>query len=284
MDGLKKIVWLASYPKSGNTWFRAFLTALLNPDDQAIDINNMLPSTIASSRQLFDELAGVPSADLTPEEINCLRPLVYRQYALESDETIYQKVHDAFILLPSGEPLFPADITKAVIYFIRNPLDIAVSFSHHLSISIHKTIAIMNNPTYAFCQRIDKLHNQLRQHLSTWSGHVKSWVDDSGLPLLVIRYEDMHKNPVDTFYQAVSFIGLSNCRNEIETALNKTSFAQLKKQEYEKGFSEKNPNSINFFRKGIVSDWINVLTREQVKQVIDAHGNMMKRFEYDIKN
>lgn len=282
MDDLKKTVWLASYPKSGNTWFRAFITALLHPEEPAVDINNMHPATIASSRPLFDELAGVPSSDLTPAEINRLRPLVYRHNAMESDEIIYQKVHDAWSVLPGGEPLFPSDITKVVLYFIRNPLDVAVSFSHHLSASIDKTIAIMNNPAYAFCQRIDRLHNQLQQNLSTWSGHIKSWVDDSGLPVMVMRYEDMHEDPVNVFSRAVSFIGLKKDRKEIETALERSSFNRLKQQEAEKGFSEKSPNSASFFRKGIAGDWQNVLTKAQVKSIIDAHGEMMNRFGYDI--
>ncbi|MBN2275194.1 MAG: sulfotransferase domain-containing protein [Bacteroidales bacterium] len=282
MDDLKKIVWLASYPKSGNTWFRVFITALLHPEEPSVDINNMHPATIASSRQLFDELAGVPSADLTPSEIRNLRPFVYRRNALESEEIIYQKVHDVYALLPNGQTLFPADITRAVMYFIRNPLDVAVSFSHHLSAPIDKTISIMNNPDYAFCQRIDRLHNQLQQNLFTWSGHIKSWVDDSGLPVMVIRYEDMHKDPLKAFSGALAFIGLKKDQKEIETAVEQASFSNLKKQEEEKGFSEKSPGSDSFFRKGIVGDWKNVLSKEQVKRIVDAHGDMMKRFGYDV--
>ena len=186
-----KIVWLASYPKSGNTWFRAFLTALLNPGLAEVDINNLHPTTIASSRQLFDEMTGLSSADLSPDEIDRLRPRVYRQNALESEDMIYHKVHDAWIRLPDGEPIIPADVTRAVVYFIRNPLDVVLSFAHHLNTSIDKTIAIMNNPAYAFCDRRDRLHNQLSQRLLTWSSHVKSWVDESGLPVLIMRYEDM---------------------------------------------------------------------------------------------
>ena len=71
--GPDKIVWLASYPKSGNTWMRAFLTALLNPEKSGLDINNMVPSTIASSRQLFDEMSGVSASDLLPDEIDRLK-------------------------------------------------------------------------------------------------------------------------------------------------------------------------------------------------------------------
>jgi aryl sulfotransferase len=280
MDDPKKIVWLASYPKSGNTWFRAFLTALLNPDNPGVDINDMHPTTIASSRQLFDEMAGVSSADLTSEEIDRLRPLVYRQNAMESEETIYYKIHDAWAQLSNGNPLFPADVTKAVVYIIRNPLDVVVSFAHHLSTNIDKTIAIMNNTDYAFCYRTDRLHNQLRQQLYTWSGHVKSWVDDSGLPVLVLRYEDMIANPPETFTRAVTFLGLSFTRSDIETALDKSSFTRLKQQEEEKGFSEKSANASSFFRKGIVGDWRNVLTQQQFQQVVDSHEEMMARFGY----
>jgi len=280
MDDPKKIVWLASYPKSGNTWFRAFLTALLNPGNADVDINNLYPTTIASSRQLFDEMTGISSADLTPEEIDLLRPLVYRQNALESDEVIYHKVHDAWLILPNGEPLFPADVSKAVVYFIRNPLDVVVSFAHHLSTGIDKTITVMNTPDYSFCQRTDRLHNQLRQKLFTWSGHVKSWVDDSGLPVLVMRYEDMKTSPIETFAKSVSFLGLSYALHEIEAALDQASFARLKQQEEEKGFSEKSAGSASFFRKGVVGDWRNELSEEQVERIVETHGETMKRFGY----
>jgi hypothetical protein len=276
----RKIVWLASYPKSGNTWFRAFLTALLNRDKPGVDINDMYPTTIASSRQLFDELTGISAADLLPEEIDRLRPRVYRQNAMESEDMICHKIHDAWTLLPGGEPLIPPDITRGVVYIIRNPLDVAVSFAHHLHTGIEKTIAIMNNAEYAFCDRGDRLHHQLRQRLLTWSSHVKSWVDDSGLPLLVLRYEDMSESPMETFSGAVSFLGLDHPAGEIRTALDYCAFDRLKKQEESKGFNEKSTKSESFFRRGLAGDWKNVLTQEQVKMIVDAHGEVMERYGY----
>jgi hypothetical protein len=276
----RNIIWLASYPKSGNTWFRAFLTALLNPETPEIDINNMHPTTIASSRQLFDEMAGVSSADLLPEEVDRLRPLVYRQNALESGEMIYHKIHDAWTVLPGCEPLIPADVTRGVVYIIRHPMDVAVSFAHHLNTSVDKAIGIMNNPSYAFCERDDRLHNQLRQHLLTWSGHVRSWVDESGLPVFVMRYEDMSARPVEVFSQALSFIGLTHTRSEIKSALERSSFNRLKQQEKEKGFAEKSAKATSFFRKGLSGDWLNVLTPEQAKRIRDAHGEVMERFGF----
>jgi hypothetical protein len=281
--GPDKIVWLASYPKSGNTWMRVFLTALLNPEKTGVDINNMVPSTIASSRQLFDEMSGVSASDLLPEEIDRLRPAIYRQNAMESEDLLYHKIHDAWIPLPGGEPLVPADITRAVIYIIRNPLDVAVSFAHHLHTSIDKTITIMNNPDYAFCDRLDRLANQLRQRLLTWSGHVKSWVDESGLRVWVMRYEDMSVQPEITFTKAVNFIGLQHTSAEIKAALELCEFSRLQKQEEERGFSEKNARSPSFFRKGTVGDWRNILSREQVSRIVEAHRNMMERFGYSDK-
>jgi aryl sulfotransferase len=280
MNDIRKIVWLASYPKSGNTWFRAFLTALFNPGNPDIDINNLYDTTIASSRILFDEMTGVSSADLGPEEIDRLRPAVYRQNAMESNEVLYHKVHDAWTLLPDGEPLFPTDITKAVIYIIRNPLDVAVSFANHLNTTIDKTIDNMNNPGFVFCKRTDRLHNQLRQKLLTWSGHVTSWTQTSGLPVTVIRYEDMKLRPLENFSKAIRFIGLQYPPKEIEVALECASFARLKQQEIEKGFSEKSAASLSFFRKGISGDWKNVLTAEQVKRITEEHGEVMGRFGY----
>ncbi len=280
MDDPRKTVWLTSYPKSGNTWFRGFLTALLHPDQPEIDINNLHPTTIASSRQLFDELTGVSSADLSYSEIERLRPRVYRQLAQESTEVLYQKVHDAWTLTPAGEPLFPPDITRSVIYFIRNPLDVAVSFAHHLNTGIDKTIAIMNDSGYAFCKQTDRLHDQLRQRLLSWSGHVRSWLDDSGLPVLVMRYEDMKSDPYESFSKTVAFIGLKVTPKEIEAALEQASFQRMQLQEKEKGFHEKSTGSASFFRKGVVGDWKNILSKSQVELIIKAHSVIMEKFGY----
>ncbi len=67
--------------------------------------------------------------------------------------------------LPSGEPLFPSEATKSVLYFIRNPLDIAVSYSFHSSSPMDKAVADINNIHNAFCRNPRKLHNQLKQDL-----------------------------------------------------------------------------------------------------------------------
>ncbi|MFO7658949.1 MAG: sulfotransferase domain-containing protein [Bacteroidales bacterium] len=280
MNGKKNIVWLASYPKSGNTWFRIFLTNLLGDGEKPADINTLYPATIASSRSLFDEAAGVPSSDLTHDEIEKLRPQVYRYMSETSGETIYHKIHDAWTTLPDGTPLIPAEATRSVLYFVRNPLDIAISFAHHSATTIDKAIDMMNDPGFAFCSRENKLHNQTRQRLLTWSGHIASWTDWSGLPLLIVRYEDMLADTFHIFKKAVGFIGLDFPDDKILKALEFSSFEKIKKQEAEKGFREKAARSESFFRKGIAGDWKNTLTPDQVNRITTSHGSMMERFGY----
>jgi hypothetical protein len=276
----RNIVWLASYPKSGNTWFRVFLTALCQEDIIDPDINELYETPIASSRQLFDEITGVFSADLQPSEIELLRPDVYRQNAMESDRVIYHKVHDTWSLLPDGQALFPSEVTKGVIYFIRDPRDVAVSFAHHLNVNFDRAIALMNNTNYAFCSRTDRLNGQLRQKLGSWSEHVKSWVDRSGLPILVLRFEDMKSLPLPTFTRAVKFLDLEYPQSAIEKAIELSSFDRLQKQEVKHGFRERSHAASSFFRKGIIGDWRNNLAPDQVERIIKNHAETMRRYGY----
>lgn len=101
---MSNIVWLASYPKSGNTWFRIFLTNLLAEQNQPIDINQLGDTPIASSRWIFDETVGIPAAELTHEEIDHLRPALYRHLSDHAKETLFLKIHDAYTLLDNGTP------------------------------------------------------------------------------------------------------------------------------------------------------------------------------------
>ena len=106
-----KIIWLASYPKSGNTWVRVLLTNYLRNGEAPADINRLDGGPIASARLWFDEWAGIEASALDDKIIERLRPDVYRCMAIESTETLYMKAHDAWYRTDRGEPLFPPDIT-----------------------------------------------------------------------------------------------------------------------------------------------------------------------------
>src|SRR4051794_7170262 len=113
---MTQIVWLASYPRSGNTWLRVFLSNLAAPDDTVADINNLAVSGSASDRAPVDDALGVESSDLAAEEIDCLRPAAYRVMAAHGDIQPIVKVHDVYRFTSRGEPLFPAEITGGALY------------------------------------------------------------------------------------------------------------------------------------------------------------------------
>ena len=275
------IVWLASYPKSGNTWLRVFLTNYLHDGDEAANINDLDGGPIASARDIFDRVIGVEASDLTAEEIDRFRPAVYDQVAGESDEPLFMKVHDAWRRNGEGVPLFPAAATAAVIYLIRNPLDVAPSYAHHSNDSIEKIIADMADEACTMV-RFDgqRLARQLHQLTFSWSSHVRSWVDESGLPVHVVRYEDMSQMPEETFSGIVRAAGLPVDPVIVRKAIELSRFDRLQAQEANEGFREKRPDSKSFFRKGKVGSWREELTPEQVRRLIADHRAVMRRFGY----
>jgi hypothetical protein len=274
------IIWLASYPKSGNTWFRVFLSNLLRDADGPADINALDATPISSARAIFDDETGIEAADLTGEEIDRLRPRVYEQLAENATETLFMKVHDAWTLLPDGSPLLSSRATRGAIYFMRNPLDVAVSYAHHNGTEIDQAIACMGNGEHVLCGKSDRLQNQLRQKLLTWSGHVESWLNAPGIHVHVMRYEDMLVRPLETFGGAVAYAGLSHDPSKIEKALQFSEFEVLQAQEKENGFMEKAPVDDLFFRNGRAGQWRDRLTPAQVDRIIKDHGDVMRRFGY----
>ena len=117
-----KIDWLASYPKSGNTWMRMLLANYFNETDKPHDINEPgITNGIASSRARFDELLGVNSSDLTADEIKALQPDVFTLISERSEQRHWIKVHDAQARLPDGRWLFANIQTPGITFAITGP-------------------------------------------------------------------------------------------------------------------------------------------------------------------
>lgn len=276
---MRGIYWIASYPKSGNTWFRAFLQNLRAGSDSPVEINNLSTGSIASSRSWIDNVAGFPVSDLTHEEIDSLRPDVYR-WALKGDEIGYHKIHDAYQIGDDGVPLTSAEATLGALYIVRNPLDVAQSLANHNRSSIDEAIDLMGNPQGSFSGSRTQLHRQLRQVLKSWSEHVASWVDASDLINHVLRYEDMHATPQESFSAAAKFLGLPHDAERVQRAIAFSAFGELSRQEAEKGFRERPSKTKKFFLQGKSGSWREKLNPDQVARIITDHGPMMRRFGY----
>ncbi|MFH1728807.1 MAG: sulfotransferase domain-containing protein [Pseudomonadota bacterium] len=277
------IVWLASYPKSGNTWFRTFLSTILNEKKSEPDINDLQSTPIASARGIFEDHVECESSDLSSDEVESLRPDVYREISDNLEDKFYMKVHDAYTKTKESEWLFPPEATFGVIYLVRNPLDVAVSFANHNSGSIDKTVDNLCNNDFALCKHKKSFSNQLLQRHLTWSGHVLSWIDSPN-KVCVLRYEDMKLDSLRTFKKACDFLNLDKSDKEIAQAIEKTSFDKLRKQEEEKSFNEKPQKCKFFFRKGKIGSWREKLKNHHVDKLISCHYDVMKRFGYLDKN
>jgi aryl sulfotransferase len=274
------IYWLASYPKSGNTWTRAFIANLLHEDPEPVDINELFTGAIASSREWVESALNFDIDELSHDEIDLLRPNAYRWLSQNLESPGYHKIHDAYIYLPNGEALIPAEATKGALCIIRNPLDLVISLANHNSCTIDKAIEHINNPGFSFCNKSGHINSQLRQKLLTWSEHIISWTTSPIFNIQIIRYEDMKHKPLDTFTKMANFLNLSSNKESIIQALAHCSIEKLQAQEKEKSFREKSAKSILFFRKGIVGDWQNILSEAQTNTIIKEHKVVMQRFGY----
>lgn len=275
------IVWLASYPKSGNTWLRVLLTNYLKDADEPADINK-LPGPGAGSRECFDRWAGVEGSALAANVVDRLRPEVYRRVARDADDTLFVKVHDVWARVDTGEPMFPADVTLGVVYIIRNPLDVAGSCAHHWGMSMEAAVERMCHGSDGRAPSPPGLPGQLRQQVGPWSHHVRSWVDDSGAPVHVVRYEDLSADPGGVFGGVVKSCGLDYDDDRVKKAVAFSAFAELQRQEASAGFRERSTAAPGaFFRRGEVGSWRDELPGQLAERLTAAHHETMGRFGYE---
>lgn len=107
-----------------------------------------------------------------------------------------------------------------------------------------------------------------------------SWVDEPSINIKAIRYEDMTSRPVDTFTSVIRFAGWPIDRVRIQNAIERSSFRQIRRQEVEMGFIERQSSPTLFFRKGKVGSWRETLSEDQVDRLVPDHHQVMQRFGY----
>lgn len=273
------IYWLASYPKSGNTWFRTFLRNLVDGGNAPVDINELTTGSIASARGWLDEVLGFDTAELDLDEVDRLRPAVYR-WSLKDEACGYHKIHDAYTYTADGEPLVSQEATLGALYIVRNPLDVAPSYANHNQCTLDQAITSMGDHSHSLSRTRRGMQGQVRQQLLSWSDHVLSWVDAPDLNCHVMRYEDMLAQPEKTFAQAAQFLGLVHTSESLEKAIRFSDFKELSRQEAEKGFKERPAKSQAFFRQGKSGDWRDKLNQTQIDRIVADHGAVMRRFGY----
>jgi hypothetical protein len=271
------LLWIASYPKSGNTWVRAFIENYLQNRDRPVDINTLFQVSRAEARaELYAPyVQGGDTTALSTEEICAIRPLVHAEMARRARGTVFVKTHN-FHGEVAGYPLHSPAVTSGAVYIVRNPLDVALSLANYFGYGTDEAIEYMAAENVATPNE----RENVPQVITSWSMHVQSWTRDTNEGVLTMRYEDMLDDPARSFRKLVSFLGLKRDPARLRKAVRFSSFDQLKSQETRHGFVEKHENAGSFFRQGRKNQWQDKLTEQQVRRIVDRHGEQMARFKY----
>lgn len=266
-----KAFWLASYPKSGNTWARMLLGAYRVG---AIEINGNMTGTVYDcDKYTYDAVSPFPLGDADPFRTVLLRStvLLHLMHSTSYRPIIF-KSHCANINI-NGVDLIPQDITLSATYIVRDPRDVAVSFARHMDKTVDMTITLMNEPE----NMLHRPDHSAASFMQTWSNHVASW-NKPGVTL--IRYEDMKSDPEATFKKMIKSFGFKLNIPRLRKAIRLCDIEQLKKQESKKGFIEAGKQEL-FFGQG--KGWQNELTEDQVKRIEQDHGEVMERIGYTLE-
>jgi hypothetical protein len=291
--------YVASYPKSGNTWCRVFITELrrlagldsqaatpaAQQEERELRLNRDLATgSIVSSRHWLDDQLGIDSADLHWSELDKVRGRVGHQRALYAECLRYHKVHDAVVSPDSGgRPVVPVEGCRGAVVVIRHPADVAVSLSHFFSWELERCVAFLLDEQAGLCRSSKRGGQQVRQFMGSWANHVHSWLDQEWIPVLLLRYEDLLAQPEQEFNRLAAFLDLPAEEALIREAVANTRFDKLRsKEDAEGGFHERPQSCERFFRSGRSGEGLEQLTGEQLERLQGAFAATLDRFGYGV--
>ena len=275
------IIWIASYPKSGNTWMKLFLKAYLNPSNTNFSINPNLQDSI--SVETFPIVEKYKDLGIKFENFEEIAKNWINMQSLINlnNKTNYLKTHNAMCTI-NNYKFTDQENTLGAIYIVRDPRDIAISYSNFLDKNIDDTIAYMLS---SMCYEQDIFENKLykKSIMGNWGFHYKSWNDFKLKEKIIIRYEDMKNKTNETFYKVLKFLNKINDvkidKKKMQISIKQTTFKNLQRLETVDGFEE-NPSKMPFFRKGEVGEWKNNLDKKQSQKIEKAFDKEMKELKY----
>lgn len=272
----RSIIWLASYPKSGNTWTRLFLANYLMNAQEPVPINQAHRFALGDAMvKMYSRVAGKPVDQHDLRLCLKLRDPVLRAIVANNADVNFVKTHNARVA-PDGVNLIPDRYTRSAVYILRNPLDMVLSYARHYGIT-HEDAA------QKICHRDNgnlPTETTVAQYLSSWDNHVKTWMAYAPWKRLIVRYEDLLEDPETHFTKILELVGVPVEAERLRRAIRFSSFDELSKQEDEQGFIERPEQSEKFFRKGQKDQWKTDLDPALADMIRDKMGDTMKRYGY----
>jgi len=265
------ILWLASYPKSGNTWLRCLYAAY---QFGGVSLKRIQGSVGDVNPYIYHKLSPYPNPSHKDQSL-LRQAALLNEVHLADEKPVLVKTHFVNAQIDENYTI-PKTMTQGAMVIVRDPRDIALSFSRHLGKSVDDTIAAMNQYDFSIVNKAG-----ISSLLSTWSNNVATWVNEKRFPVEVMRYEDMQLHPARALRLLLGLKGVDDPDDDrIDHAVRVCGFKALQEKEAREGFAEASDHNDRFFNSGKCKQWLDGLTREQIEQIESDHGVVMKMMGY----
>ena len=283
------IIWLASYPKSGNTFLRALLSAYLFTKDGNFNFESLKNIKQFPDNGIFEKL-GINISDekeVVKNYINVQKEINKR----DKQNIRFLKTHSTLNNL-NGYKFTDLNICLGAIYIVRDPRNIVKSYSNHNQISLDRaTEFIKEVRTIGGIKSSTDRTNETITHVGSWSSNYTSWKEFKKVDrYLLIKYEDLVKETEKTFLNVLNFINkitkskLALDQIKLKKTLITTRFDNLQNLEKNSHFAEqakdKEGKSINFFKYGPNNNWKDYLSSKNLNVLENSFKEEMTELEY----
>ena len=280
---MKKIIWISSYPKSGNTWMRFLISNyFFNKSNefnfQIADNTILMFPQLSLMKKIVDRKTLIEN----PFNISKYWLNLQKEVSIDGGNVVFFKNHNALISIEKND-FTNMDLTLAAIYIVRDPRDVVISYAHYKNESYDKVISdLCDKKLFYNISSIDNF--PYIEILGSWSYHYKSWkFGMPDMPRVIIKYEDLLKDCIGQFNNTIDFLSKilnhKKDNNKIQFSVKNSEFSLL--QEGEKKFGMKtNKGKDKFFRTGKAEQWKDLLSLTQIKKIEASCKQGMKELNY----
>jgi len=282
------IFWLASYPKSGNTWLRTLISSYYYSKDGIYTDNIIKKIGQFPEKRHFTEFEYDQNivTDTT-------RFWLQAQKNINKDKQLrFFKTHNAFGAL-NNQSFTNKENSIGCIYIVRDPRNVITSLKNHYEMNDEQALKWMTNEKQFIydVQNLEKDGYSDFQFISSWETNYKSWIVQKQIPFKLIRYESLLNETYAVFKDIIEFINKTSGINKkidkerLKNSVQSTSFNKLKDNEKKYGFSEailskKTNEKIPFFFLGPENDWKKILTEDMKIKLSKIYENNLKELSY----